>query len=151
MTDYDSDITHLIKDNKIHRFALELQYETDKDRKKQLHEIISTLQGNTINKNDDKGKKQLEKIYSKLDDEEYKFKWQKLNNEQKKNRIRQYLETLDMDEENYNKIENNLCLKIDKNNLKNKLVNYDFNEGKILSIKNLKYSEKKEKYIIIVV
>jgi hypothetical protein len=88
-------ICDIIKDNKLFRFVSELEYSksmkvVEKQRVKDLEEVIENVKNN---KNYYDIQSEKEKEYFKiLKDLQFKKKWQFLTDEQKDNRINEYLE-----------------------------------------------------------
>ena len=84
-------------------------------------------------------------LYS--DDFIYKKPWNKLNNIHKKIKIKQFVNNINASNENKTKLIKELIKMIENKSLtKNKSVNYDSLNGKIISIPNIKYDNNK--YVI---
>lgn len=84
-------------------------------------------------------------LYS--DDFIYKKPWNKLNNIHKKIKIKQFVNNINTSNENKTKLIKDLIKMIENKSLtKNKSVNYDSLNGKIISIPNIKYDNSK--YVI---
>jgi hypothetical protein len=131
----DNQIDEIIKDNKIFRFASELQGTTDSERKKQLKTIIHVLQGAQYENSHQK----IVEMYDDIDKHIYEQRWVKLNKEQKKFKINEFLNETIKDQDNKNIIKTEMNELIDKNKLRTiKDVEYDSKTSKIINIFILK-------------
>lgn len=88
---FDTKIDEIIRENKIFRFALELQNTTDETRKELIKHKLKILQGTSILESNDMAKSQLDNIYDKIDNFRLKQKWTKLNDKQKQERITNFI------------------------------------------------------------
>lgn len=142
-TSVDNQIDEIVKDNKLFRFASELQDTTDSERKKHLNIIIQLLQG----KHPDDAHKKLQELYTYIDKQIYKQTWTKLTKDQKIIKIKEFVKDTINDSEERESIENELIQLINKGKLKTiRDVTYDSEQSKIITISVLK--KVNEKYII---
>ena len=131
-----SKIDDIILENKIYRFASELQHTANEDRKNDLHKILNLLQNKPDKKKPEikSAKTKLTEIYSEMDAILLKKKWIKLSDMQKKNRITDFVK------KNYNGeiLQQDAIDKffkmLDDGELKPKMVEYNNSEGFIISI-----------------
>mgnify|MGYP005866212781 CR=1 FL=1 len=135
-------------ENKIFRFASELQYTENDERKILLREILRKLQ----NDNSDKSVKAqtiIDSVREKLNQNELKKKWFRLSKDKKKEQIKLYYESKVEDiNERKNLIEKVLLL-LENDKLENKNVIYNEKDGKIenidLNVKNIRSIKSKIK------
>jgi hypothetical protein len=135
-------IDQIVIENKIFRFASELQYIDDDNRKYMLREILRRLQNDNSDKTS-KAREEINKISEKLNENQMKKKWFRLSNEHKIEQIKKYFEKKIEDIEKRNAEIQRVINMIESNFLKNKDVTYNEKEGKI---ENIDYEKnKKEK------
>lgn len=133
-------IDQIVIENKIFRFASELQYTDDDNRKSLLREILRRLQNDNSDKST-KARDEINKISEKINENQMKKKWFRLTDEQKMEQIKKYFEkNIENVEKRDNEIEKVLKM-LKSNSLNNKDVTYDEKNGKIEKIEY----EKKEK------
>lgn len=130
----------IVRENKIYRFSSELQYSEDDDRKNLLREILKKIQNDTSNKSV-KVREEISILCEKMNANQYKKKWHRLNEEQKKDQIQKYFSEKIEDNVEREKEMNKVFNMLDNDKLKNTHIKYDEKEGKI---ENIEY-EKKEK------
>lgn len=119
----DTQIDDIIRENKIHRFALELQQTQDSRRKMLIKEILQILEGKS-NFSTNGARDKLNKIYERFDNNALKKRWVRLTNTQKENRIKEYITRTNKEPS----LENNILDNMKNNSLKNSLVDYDSKE-----------------------
>jgi hypothetical protein len=137
-------IDQIVIENKIFRFASELQYTEDDGRKYLLREILRRLQNDNSDKSS-KAREEINKISEKLNENQMKKKWFRLSNEHKIEQIKRYFEKKIDDVEKRN-IEMEKVLKLlESDSLKNKDVTYNEKEGKIENIDYDKVKKEKSK------
>jgi hypothetical protein len=144
----DDQIDIIIKNNKLHRFELELLHTDalDEERITQLTKIICNLKGTKINP--DNAKNKLDKILNNIDEYTLHKKWSQLQITQKINKIKEYLNDILNDIDNKTDIENKLIELINNGKLKsNKDVIYDSNKTIITQINILKKNSKGKYYL----
>jgi hypothetical protein len=141
----NTEIEKIIRDNKIFRFASELQYSDNEKRKELLREILTRLKNN--NSDDEKAikaREEITKIRDKLNENQLKKKWHRLLEEQKVDQIKKYFDEK-IEDIAARKIEMNKVLELLKNgDLANKYVIYDEKNGKIENIEYEKEIKKKQ-------
>jgi len=125
---FDNILDNIVKDNKIYRFVFQLEKTNIDDDRKKLKVILDKLQGI---KTDVSNK--MMKLYSRMEDATYNRKWYKLKSDQKKEKIKEFMNTIKI--KNKKKIENKLFELIDTKKLKDKDI--EFESGKIKCIKIL--------------
>lgn len=131
----DNKIDFIIKDNKICRFAIELQYTVDEERKQVLKDILQSYKTNPVVISDsEKAKQQIDLLCDRLEQNALKRKWSKLTSDQKVERIRVYLASSITDEEEREKQFRNLKSLLESKKLKAMYINYDVEEGCIVDI-----------------
>lgn len=135
---YNISIDSIVRENKIYRFASELQYCENEKRKDMIRKILKKIHNDTNDKSE-KAREEITKICSKINENQMKKKWFRLFDEQKEEQIKKYYEENKDKQEEQKKI-----LEMLKNNiLENKFVDYDEKNGKIINIELKK--EKKVK------
>ncbi len=119
------------------------------------HEYAKKLINTRINNNQKKRKKKnqnqqydgdVNSIFKEINEKIYKNKWSRLHSELKFNRILHYIKYLkhkyNLNQENTKKLKEQLTLAINKKKInKNDHIDYDEENGKILSIYNLEYDK----------
>ena len=130
----DTQIDELVRDNKIHRFAYELENTTDDSRKTSIMSILKLLQGTKEEEKDALAKSKRTKLYDDIDIFSLKRKWNKLSTIQKQNRLKDYCTTTINDQKIRSETEKKLFDMLENATLKPKFIVYDVNEGKITSI-----------------
>jgi hypothetical protein len=139
-TSIDNQIDEIIKDNKLFRFASELQDTTDDERKKQLKIIIQLLQG----KEPDDAHKKLHEMYKDIDKQIYEQRWTKLTKAQKIVKIKEFLKSNISDSEERKNIETELIQLVNNGRLRTiRDVTYDSKQSKIITISILKFNDGK--------
>jgi hypothetical protein len=119
-----------LNENNINRFAAELEYINDVDRKNDLREILTQLR----KKNDEiseKAREDMNIFYAKLRENQYKKAWHCLLLEQKKEQIEKYYKEKIEDETKRNNELNKIFGMWDDGKLKQKMITYDQRVGKI--------------------
>ena len=149
----DKIIDYVVKMNKIHRFACQLEYQTDKKTIDNIKRVISILDylnretcDNPKNIKRDKinnaiNNEHMKNIYDEFDDITMHWKWPKLTIPQQKNRISEYIRTTISDTRKATdaiKLVNEL---IDSKNLKKNAVTYDTKKGQVTGIFISKYQD----------
>jgi hypothetical protein len=87
----DTTIDEIIRSNKNHRFASELNNTTNINKKNNIQEILDLLNGNIYdNKNNEINK--MNEIYDKINENNLKNKWEKLSIPQKHSRVDLFLD-----------------------------------------------------------
>lgn len=133
-------IDDIVRENKIYRFASELQYTENNERKEMLRDILKKLHNDTNDKSE-KAREEITKICIKINENQMKKKWFRLTQDQKTEQIEKFYKDKE-DGEKEKKIILDL-LKEDK--LENKFVEYDDKNGKILNITYEKKTKVKPK------
>lgn len=133
-------IDKMISENKIYRFASELQYTESDERKEMLRDILRKLQINNIS-NEEKEKDKSEKakdvintLSEKINKGSLQKKWNKLTKDQKMERIKLFFEKNKDSKLNEEKI----LQMVDDDTLLNKYIEYDDVETEIKSINIIK-------------
>ncbi len=137
-------IDQIVIENKIFRFASELQYTDDDGRKYLLREILRRLQNDNSDKSS-KARDEINKISEKINESQMKKKWFRLSTEHKIEQIKKYFDKKieDVDKRN---VEMEKVLKmLESDSLKNKDVTYNEKEGKIENIDYEKVKKEKSK------
>ena len=141
-------IDNIVRENKIFRFASELQSTENEERKEMLREILKKLHNDTNDKSE-KARDEISKICVKINENQMKKKWFRLSIEQKTEQITKYI-----DEKYLNNTEiktkdkelKTILYMLNDNKLENNHVEYDEKKGKIVNIdyeKKLKTKSKK--------
>lgn len=134
-------IDQIVIENKIFRFASELQYIEDDNRKYLLRKILRKLQNDNSDKSS-KAREEIAKITQKINENQMKKKWFRLTNEQKTEQIKKYFEKKIEDvEKRDNEIKKVLDM-LELESLKNKDIVYNEKEG---YIENIEYEKEKNK------
>lgn len=145
----DNVIDEIIKDNKLHRFASELQYTDDQTRKAQINEILVFLQGVSAIKTQSPQSKR-NKMFSDYHNKAILQSWNKLKKSQRNERMKCYLTELVKDEDNRNDIIKQVCELIDEGKLKGtKEVIYNKEKGEIISVPRIMMDPKLKKYVLV--
>ena len=142
-----TDIQKIIKNNKIYRFALELQYTENDDSKILLKQILQNFEQNinddyTINTLKSNSKSNVEKFndkFNKIDELTLKKQFYRLNEIQKINKLKEYFKNnknIDDDKILQSNAEAILEFIKDKK-LKNADVEYNIDSTTIINIKNI--------------
>lgn len=117
-------------ENKIFRFASELQYTENDERKLVLREILRKLQNDTSDKSA-KAQSIIDNVREKINKNELKKKWYRLTKDNKIDQIKSYFNS-NIEDINERKIQTDKVLSLLENdNLINKNVIYNEKEGKI--------------------
>lgn len=89
-TSYDSQVLELIRNNKIYRYATELQNITDEKRKKEILDIMNKLneQNETM---EEKAKKEIDQICTTLEHSIAKKKWFRLSEDMQIDKLNEYI------------------------------------------------------------
>jgi hypothetical protein len=140
----DNVIDEMIRSNKIDRFTSELQHTESEDRKNEIKAILGTIQG--INTTETRSKDKLDEIYQSIIENSLKKRWNRLQQSQKIDRIRTYLQKLIPDENNRKEIEDVLNAYLIDGTLTEKFVKYDQNKMEIVSISELEYDSEDDVY-----
>jgi hypothetical protein len=141
LSTFSNTIDELIKENKIFRYAAELDSAINDDRKEIIRKILKSYQAKNLEISE-KAKEKMLDICNKINESKYKKPWNKILMEHKEELILLYFSELDEKEkeENVNKYVE--LLKSGK--LKNDMVEYDSTTSKIIAIK---YTDQKKKKI----
>ena len=141
-------LDQLTIENKIFRFASELQYTENDERKLSLREILRKLQ----NDNSDKSAKAqtvIDNVREKINQNELRKKWFRLTKEKKIEQIKLYYESIIKDVDERKKQIEKVLLLLENDKLINKNVDYNEKEGKIenidLDVKNTRSNTKSKK------
>lgn len=146
----DNTIDCIIKENKITRFATELQNTQNEERKTELKDILALLEGHHLKSDAGTARDKLNNIYQKIDENSLKKKWNRLQLIQKIDRTKEFLKSLIKDETNRNQIQDELIKMLNDGELKTmKYVKYDHDEKQITSIEVLTVDPKTNIYSII--
>jgi hypothetical protein len=137
-------IDQIVIENKIFRFASELQYTDDDNRKYLLREILRRLQNDNSDKSS-KAREEINKISEKLNESQMKKKWFRLSNEHKIEQIKKYFEKKIEDLEKRNAEVDKVLKMLESDSLKNKDVTYNEKEGKIENIDYEKVIKEKSR------
>lgn len=135
------DIQKLINTNKIDRYTIEIKYTDDKN-KEQLKKIIEKLNKSLQNK--------LNTFNTKMDELEkltMKKQFYRLKLEQKKNLIKKYFKTKNIEDKKLDNFADNIIELIKNNILKNKDIDYDMNDIKIKNINKIEIINNELKFI----
>lgn len=147
----DNVIDEIIRDNKIFRFASELQNTNTNnvERKQDIQNILRNLERSNVEEQHC-ARDKLDNIYSKIDTCALKKKWCRLQVTQKKERIKKYLNDNITDIEQRNKFEKILVEKLEQGYLKTiKDIDYDVELGIIKNISILIFEPMTKQYSII--
>jgi len=135
------DIQKLINTNKIDRYTIEIEY-TDDENKEHLKKIIEKLNKPLQNK--------LNTFNNKMDELEkltMKKQFFRLKLEQKKNLIKDYFKTKNIEDGKLENFADNIIELIGNNTLKNKDIEYDMNDIKIKNINKIDIVNNELKFI----
>jgi hypothetical protein len=136
-------IDNIVRENKIFRFASELECCTNEIRKNNIRLILRSLQ----DKSEEKAIKARENITSlcnKITEAQLKKKWIRLTLDQKVSQITKYYEGIEEDEDTQKELIKKAFDLLEAGKLKSKMITYDEKEGKIVNI-NLEFKEPKKK------
>jgi hypothetical protein len=143
----DNIIDEIIKENKIQRFALELQNTLDGARKAEIKSILHMLEGSGIAKDTHDARNKLNDIYQKIDECALKKKWNRLQVSQRVERVKNYLSELIPDAKKRKPIEDQLVETIKNGAMATaKYVTYDQYTGNILAILDLNQDSETKEY-----
>jgi hypothetical protein len=134
----DNKIDEIIRTNKIHHFALELQYTTDKNRKIEIKEILNSLEGSSSKTSTNSARDKLNKIYETIDSNALKKKWHILKENQKKDRLNEFIKRTEY------KYGEQLLKLFGTKKFDNKKITYDNKKGEIISVSFEFYDENLE-------
>jgi hypothetical protein len=135
------DIQKLINTNKIERYSIEIEY-TDDENKEQIKKIIEKLNKPLQNK--------LNTFNTKMDELEkltMKKQFYRLKLEQKRNLIKEYFKTKNIEDNKLDNFADNIIELIGNNTLKNKDIEYDMNDIKIKNINKIDIVNNELKFI----
>ena len=139
----DNSIDDIIRENKIHRFATELEKTEEEERKKDIIEILYHLERLKTDVGEN-ARSKLNVICDNIDQGALKRKWSKLTLSQRKDRIKDFFKRTIVDEKDRKKKEIKILDMLESGKLKQKFVTYDQVNGKIMSI-DLEIDDKKDK------
>jgi len=143
----DNIIDEIIKENKIQRFALELQNTLSDTRKAEIKSILHMLEGSGIAKDTHDARNKLNDIYQKIDECALKKKWNRLQVSQRVERVKKYLSELIPDAKKRKPIEDQLVETIKSGGMTTaKYVTYDQYTGNILAILDLTQDSETKEY-----
>ena len=143
----DNVIDEMIKENKIQRFALELQNTLNDTRKAEIKSILHVLEGSGIAKDTHDARNKLNDIYQKIDECALKKKWNRLQVSQRVERVKKYLSELIPDAKKRKPIEDQLVETIKSGGMTTaKYVTYDQYTGNILAILDLTQDSETKEY-----
>ena len=142
-TNINTKIEEIIRDNKIFRYALELQNTTDVKRKELIKLKLINLQGIPTKELSTTAKTKLDEIYDNIDSFTLKQKWSKLKDKQKLERIKLFIESSDLSDSKKVQLEKTIIEMIKNKTFKISYIDYDSKDGKIISIDipDFKYEE----------
>lgn len=130
-------IDSFISENKIYRFASELQYITDETRKNELRQILNIMRASDKTNEEKKtehSRKKIDDLFDKIQETAYKKTWGKLNLNQKRNRIIAYVNEISMDDNKKEELKAKLTNMINNKKLKQTLIEYNSKDGVISKI-----------------
>lgn len=133
-TSVDTQLDEIVRENKIYRFAHELQSTTDVERKKLITNKLKLIQGSTQEEMDKEAGDKLSVIRNNMNTFSLKQKWSKLTKLQKKDRIKQFIDASKYDSDKKKKTETKLLTMVDNNTLKVSFIEYDEETSKIKNI-----------------
>jgi len=142
-TNINTKIEEIIRDNKIFRYALELQNTTDVKRKELIKLKLINLQGIPTKELSTTAKTKLDEIYDNIDSFTLKQKWSKLKDKQKLERIKLFIESSDLSDSKKVQLDKTIIEMIKNKTFKTSYIDYDSKDGKIISIDipDFKYEE----------
>lgn len=131
----DDIIDIIIKNNKVRRFASELNHtqSTNIERATDIKKIMATLSA-PEKKSEDVGKSKLTAIYDKMNTQTLHWKWSKLSVPQQKDRIKEYLKVAVSDLEKRTEAEKLVFDLINTDKLKKNSVTYDTEKSQVTGI-----------------
>ena len=138
--DIKNDIEMIIRDNKIYRYLSQIQY-AENDEQEKIKKILSNLQKNKPEVTNPR--EELDNFIKTIGENQYKKSWNKLRDFQKKDRLNNYINSINIDNENKDLL---LQMLNDKKLKSSKIVDYDTTLSKINSIKCLKL--KDDMYVV---
>ena len=138
--DIKNDIEMIIRDNKIYRYLSQIQY-AESDEQEKIKKILSNLQKNKPEVANPR--EELDNFIKTIGENQYKKSWNKLRDFQKKDRLNNYINSINIDNENKDLL---LQMLNDKKLKSSKIVDYDTTLSKINSIKCLKL--KDDMYVV---
>jgi len=148
-----TDIQKIIKNNKIYRFALELQYTENEDSKILLKQILQNFEQNinddyTINTDKHNLKTNIEKFndkFNKIDELTFKKQFYRLNEIQKINKLKEYFKNNKniVDDKMLQSHADTILEFIKNKKIKNADVEYNINSTTITNIKNINIEDDK--------
>jgi predicted transcriptional regulator len=137
VTSIDNQIDDIIRENKIHRFASELQYTSLEERKAILREILQLSPNKKdLQLNDAKtdARNKINKIYDSIGENSLKKKWISLTTSQKQERIKSYIKNSVKDDKLVITLVSKFLSMLEKRTLKQSYVEYDHHKGEIISL-----------------
>lgn len=125
-------IDDIIRENKIHRFLLELQHTKCLERKEHVKQILNSLQYNFKNINE--GKNKMDELQKEMCDSALKKSWARLSHDQRNDRINEFVNRTIKDKNIKNMMLDKFIDMLENGELKNNYVIYDKEIGSIESI-----------------
>lgn len=148
-----TDIQKIIKNNKIYRFALELQYTDNDESKILLKEILQNFEQDvnddfTINTVKTNSKSNIDKFnekFNKIDELTLKKQFYRLNEIQKINKLQEYFKNIkNINDDTINtSLATNILELISNKKLKNSDIEYNIENTIINNIKNIEITDNK--------
>ena len=130
MDNYDNEINEIIRENLIFRFAIELEYTDNEDRKEELKNKLNKIQfSDKIEQDDTKIK--LDDIFSKIDEFTLKKQWSKLSTAQKTERIQHFISLKKLSDDKTLLIIKTIDKLIKNKKLKTSYIEYNIELGQI--------------------
>ena len=131
-------IDNIVRENKIYRMSCELEHIDNKERKESLREVLSMLRNKDVDKSE-RARENINNVCNKLTESKFKKGWNRLLTEQKEEQLNRFFK----DEKN-DDIKKKVLKLFNDGKLKQKMVEYDKTNGKIISFNLGKQSGKKE-------
>jgi hypothetical protein len=130
MSSFDNEINEIIKENLIFRFAIELEYTEDEERKNQLKIKLDKLQF-TDKMDKEETQTKLDDMFSKIDEFTLKKPWSKLSTKQKNERIDHFIKTKKLSDSEILLIKSTIDKFIKNKKLKTSYIEYNIEMGQI--------------------
>ena len=130
----DTKIDEIIRDNKIFRFALELQNTEDESRKELIKYKLLLLQGVSKEEMVTNAKNKLDNIYDNINTFTLKQKWTRLTDKQKKERISNYIKSSKLSDDKKDLLTDKITNMMKNKTFKAQFITYNSDEGKIDNI-----------------
>ncbi|ATZ80729.1 hypothetical protein BMW23_0683 [Bodo saltans virus] len=136
-------IDEMVKENKIFRYAAELDNINNEERKNALRDILKTYKTKNLEISE-KAKEQMIDVCNKINETKYKKSWNKILPEHREELLVSYFTNLIENEKERKENIDKYTELLKNGKIKNDMVEYDSKNAKIIAIKYTEQQKKKK-------